>query len=143
MNETLRVQARETDANEITALLQQPSRSLVHDVAGFFRDAETRFMVHVPEVAARTELPNWLGEEGLEPQGEWIILRRGAEPAPPPSTDLRFGSVDPTHYTRFAETLCIGYGMPDEWALLDEGLAGRPGWRPTSDGPFEAACRPP
>ncbi|WP_432251759.1 hypothetical protein [Streptomyces sp. HNM1019] len=111
------------------SVLQRPSRTLVRDIADFFRGADARFMVHVPEEAARTELPDWLGEEGLEPQGEWITLRRGADPAPPPSTDLRVESVGPSQATHFAETLCTGYGMPDEWAPLYEGLVGRPGWR--------------
>lgn len=29
----------------------------------------------------------------------------------------------------FAETFCIGYGIPDEWSPLLEGVVGRRGWR--------------
>ncbi|MFJ6571128.1 hypothetical protein ACIQNU_27310 [Streptomyces sp. NPDC091292] len=111
------------------SVLQEPSRTLVHDIADFYRDAGARCMVHTPASNPDDELPAWLGEEGMEPQGEWITLRRGTENPPPPDTDLRVRTVGPSDATSFAETLCTGYGMPDEWAPLYEGLVGRPGWR--------------
>lgn len=110
-------------------VLQEPSRALVRDVADFYRDLGARFMVHVRRHDPHRDLSDWLGEEGLEPEGEWITLHRDARPAAAPSTDLRTERVRASQATVFAETLCTGYGMPDEWTPLYEGLVGRPGWQ--------------
>ena len=86
-------------------------------------------MVHVSRDACPVHLSEWLLEEGLTPQGEWITLHRGTETVLPSSpADLRVERVEPTQAACFAETLCRGYGMPDDWAPLYEGIVGRDRW---------------
>lgn len=109
-------------------VFEPASRALVRDIAARYREADVRFMVHVSPSARPASLPDWLAEEGLTPQGEWITLHRDAAPAPEHSVEVRVERVGRAHAALFARTLCTGYGMPDEWADLYEGLVGRPKW---------------
>jgi hypothetical protein len=111
--------------------LQQATRTLVHDVADFYRNLGSSFMVHVSQDSHPGQLTEWLSQEGLRRQGdEWITLSRGTQPVPPPpSSDLRLERVGRIHARSFAETFCSGYGMPGEWAILYERLVGRDRWR--------------
>jgi hypothetical protein len=109
-------------------VFQPASRELVRDIAARYQDAGVRFMVHLSPTARPESLRDWLAEEGLTPHGEWITLHRDAAPVAGHTTGLRVERVGRTHAALFAQTLCSGYGMPDEWADLYEDLVGRPHW---------------
>jgi hypothetical protein len=109
-------------------VFEPASRALVRDIVARYRDAGVRFMVHLSESARPETLADWLPEEGLTPQGEWITLYRDAAPVTEHATDLRVERVGRPQAGLFARTLCSGYGMPDEWADLYEGIVGREKW---------------
>jgi GNAT superfamily N-acetyltransferase len=108
---------------------QRASRALIRDVADFYRDLNSRFMVHVGQQPEPPELTEWLSEEGLAPRDRWLTLYRRDEPVPDPGSPLRLERASKDDAAGFARTLCRGYGMPDEWAPLYEGIVGRQGWR--------------
>jgi hypothetical protein len=109
-------------------VFEPATRTLVRDIVARYRDADVRFMVHLTESARPESLADWLAEEGLTPQGEWITLYREAAPVAAPTTELRVERVGRTQAGVFARTLCSGYGMPDEWADLYVGIVGREQW---------------
>ncbi len=86
-------------------------------------------MVHVRGDPGPAQLTEWLSEEGLVPQGQWIALHRRDEPVPGTGGGLRLERVGRPQAACFAQTLCRGYGLPDEWAPLYEGIVGRDRWR--------------
>lgn len=110
-------------------VVQEVSHTLVQDIVRFYRGLGTRFMIHVGQAPRPARLPEWLSGEGLVPGGQWITLCRSGEPAPPPSTSLRLETAGSGRAASFAETLCRGYGMPDEWVPLYQGIIGRERWR--------------
>jgi hypothetical protein len=109
--------------------LQRPTRSLVRDVADFYHSLGSSFMVHVTQNVHHEQLADWLSQEGLTRQDQWITLYRGTQSIPAPSSDLRLEQVGSAQASSFAATFCNGYGMPDEWSVLYQGLVGRDRWR--------------
>jgi hypothetical protein len=109
--------------------VQEATGDLVRDLVRFYRDLGTRFMIHVSLDSRSSQLPGWLTEHRLAPQGEWLCLYRRDDAVAVPSGPLRLESVGSECAASFARTLCRGYGMPAEWAPLYEGIVGRDRWR--------------
>jgi GNAT superfamily N-acetyltransferase len=109
--------------------VQPASRALIRDVADFYRDIGTRFMIHAGPHPEPPQMTGWLREEGLTAADRWLTLYRRDEPVPEPVSMLRLERIGTRHAGGFAQTLCRGYGMPEEWAPLYEGIVGRDGWR--------------
>jgi hypothetical protein len=87
------------------------------------------YMVHVSPLARPEELPLWLKECGLEQDEDWVTIYRRREPIKQtPAQELIVRPLGPDQGRLFAELLCTGYGMPDEWWPLFVGLAGRRRW---------------
>ena len=119
--------------NRIVGLgVEDPAREDdVRRLVDGYRDAGTSVLVHVSPHAQPAELSDWLLDEGLEPEPNWVGVFRGPEPLPEVELDpaLRIERAGPADAEVFARTLVEGYGMPDEWAPLWEHVVGRDRWR--------------
>jgi hypothetical protein len=108
--------------------LQQTTPTIIHDLADFYRDLGSSFMLHIPKGPHQLALTELLSRAGFAQEGEWITLQRGTQLVPPASCNLRLASAGRMQARSFTDTFCAGYGMPDEWAVLYDPLIGRDRW---------------
>jgi GNAT superfamily N-acetyltransferase len=83
----------------------------------------------VAPAARPSELQDWLGARGLEPNWGWMSFRRGVEDPPPARTHLRLAEVDTLEAARsFAHVVRLSYGLPE---AIEPAIARAPaaGWR--------------
>lgn len=112
--------------------LQRPTLPLLEEIALFYRARGTPFMVGLGgEDAEAPDIEAWLTSNCLRRERDWLVIARNGEAAPTASAAgaPRVREVAPAEGALFATTFCEGYGLPDEWAPLYEGLVGRPGWK--------------
>jgi hypothetical protein len=103
-------------------------RDVVRRLVERYRERDTAFLVHVSPLSRPAQLSDWLREEGLEPEPNWVAIYRGAEPLDAADPGFRIERAQRKDAAVFARTLCEGYGMPDEWAPLWEHVVGRERW---------------
>lgn len=106
------------------------TQSQVETVVDQLRSPDAPPMIHANPYCAPAELPTWLVGAGLSRPSTWSIKYRNLpDPVPPVDHELVVVEVNKRLRSVFAETFCVGYGMPDEWAPIFTGIVGRPGWR--------------
>ena len=108
--------------------LEEATVAALEQVHELFRASGSTFMVHLEAAEEAAKAEAWLLEHGFVRELDWIILHRDARPLPDGAPSLPIRLVEPDEGALFAETLCAGYGMPDEWAPIFSPLVGRRGW---------------
>jgi GNAT superfamily N-acetyltransferase len=89
---------------------------------------DATFYVAVEPGARPASLAAWLRERGLEPGWGWMQFERGAEPAPPASTELAVREIGADLGAAFARVQRIAYGLPEAVEPWLASLPGTTGW---------------
>jgi hypothetical protein len=116
--------------NRVTGLgLTAPATGAdLDEAAAFFADAGVaEWAVALAPAAQSADLHGLLAARGFRAGYAWAKFRRGAEPPPPASTELRVERVDGEGGRDFALVVSEAYGMPAaarEWQAKVPGLAG-------------------
>jgi GNAT superfamily N-acetyltransferase len=101
--------------NRIVGLgVEAPATEAAVDEALAAVAAGVSFYVAVAPEARPADLPQWLGDRGLEPSWGWMSFRRGVEELPAPETALRLVEVrGPEDAAAFARVVRTSYGLPE------------------------------
>jgi GNAT superfamily N-acetyltransferase len=89
---------------------------------------DAAFYVAVAPGARPASLTEWLRERGFEPGWGWMQFERGAEPAPPVSTELIVREIGTDLGGAFARVQRIAYGLPEAVEPWLATLPGTAGW---------------
>jgi GNAT superfamily N-acetyltransferase len=125
-------------------LAQPTNREDVDAIVDRYRGAGVgRYFLQLDPAATPEELPEWLGDAGLEPYNRaWAKFKRGAEPVPAPRSDLEVREIGAGHAREFGRIAAAGFELDDAWIPVLAGLVGRDGWHVymSFDGDQPAGC---
>jgi GNAT superfamily N-acetyltransferase len=101
----------------------------ISEIRRLYADAEVgRYFVPVAPMAAPGELPDWLQQQGLQPQRRWMKFERDARPAPASKSQLTATRIDAAHARELGRIVTAGFDMGEAAAELFPPLVSRPGW---------------
>ena len=86
------------------------------------------FYLGVHPEARPDGIDRMLANAGMQRDRGWMKFERGAEPAPPPESDLEVREINQEHVEEFGRIAASAYGMTPEAAGVVRGLIDRPGF---------------
>lgn len=108
---------------------QQATAEAVTEIARAYRERGIeRHFVHVHPKARPGDIAGWMANEGLAPARGWMKFKRGTEPPPEMSTELRIAKIGPAHGPAFGAIASDAFDLGADAAPWLAGLPGMQGW---------------